>query len=82
MSDEKKPLKIVFAPGCFDHFDGTQEELDELLAEIQRLVESGEFLEQSRPLDLEDLAEMPDGLLDEMSEMINQITGDTPPTLH
>ena len=24
-----KELKVTFAPGCFDSFDGTQEELDE-----------------------------------------------------
>ena len=43
MSEDKK-IKIEFAPGCFDNFDGTQEELDEFLAEIARMVESGEFL--------------------------------------
>lgn len=32
-----KPLKVVFAPGCFDSFDGTQEELDALTAEIQSM---------------------------------------------
>lgn len=32
-----KPLKVVFAPGCFDSFEGTQEELDELAAEIQSM---------------------------------------------
>lgn len=26
--------KIVFAPGCFDDFVGTQEELDELIADL------------------------------------------------
>jgi len=26
--------KIVFAPGCFDDFVGTQEELDEMVADI------------------------------------------------
>jgi hypothetical protein len=30
-----KPVEVIFAPGCFDHFEGTQEELDELIAEIQ-----------------------------------------------
>ena len=29
-NNENKPMKIVFAEGCFDDFDGTQEELDEL----------------------------------------------------
>lgn len=54
-------LKVVFAPGCFDHFDGTQEELDSLLAEINRLVESGEILEKSTPVDLDSMSD------DEMS---------------
>lgn len=26
--------RIVFAPGCFDNFVGTQEELDELIADL------------------------------------------------
>lgn len=36
--------KIVFAPGCFDDFVGTQEELDEIVADIteQLLEELGE----------------------------------------
>jgi hypothetical protein len=58
MTDKKKPMKIEFAPGCFDQFDGTQEELDEMVAEIQRMFDSGEFEEKSRLLtddDLEDL---------------------------
>lgn len=37
MSKEHKPLKIQFAPGCFDNFDGTQEELDALMAELSSL---------------------------------------------
>lgn len=27
--------EIEFAPGCFDDFDGTQEELDALIAELK-----------------------------------------------
>jgi hypothetical protein len=50
-------MKIEFAPGAFDNFDGTQEELDELLAEIQRLADSGELLEQSTEVDIEQLLE-------------------------
>lgn len=52
---DMKDTKIVFAEGCFDNFDGTQEELDELLAEINRLVTSGEIFEKSRPVDLEEM---------------------------
>ena len=33
MTDEKK-ITIEFAPGAFDHFDGTQEELDALQKEV------------------------------------------------
>jgi hypothetical protein len=51
---EKKP-EIVFAPGCFDHFEGSQEELDALIAEITELVNSGEIFEKSSQLDLDDL---------------------------
>ena len=29
-----KKLQVEFAPGVFDTFDGTQEELDQLMAEI------------------------------------------------
>ena len=57
MTEEKKPLKIEFAPGCFDNFDGTQEELDDLVAEITRLVESGELMDEALDVDLDDLEE-------------------------
>lgn len=49
--------KIVFAEGCFDNFEGTQEELDELVAEIQRLVDTGEIFERSVPVNVDDLNE-------------------------
>lgn len=61
-----KKLKITFAPGCFDNFDGTQEELDELIAEIQKGFESGEFLTQSKPLDV-------DQLMDEDPELASRL---------
>jgi hypothetical protein len=49
-----KKLKIEFAPGAFDNFDGTQEELNELVAEITRMAESGELEKNSRRIDMED----------------------------
>lgn len=55
--EENKKLEVIFAPGCFDDFDGTQEELDNLIAEIKAMVESGELLENSRPLAVENLTE-------------------------
>ncbi len=53
MTDKEKKVEIVFAPGCFDHFEGSQEELDELVASIQQMVESGEILEKARPIDFD-----------------------------
>ena len=57
MTDEKKALKLEFAPGCFDGFEGTQEELDDLMAEIQRMFDSGEMEENSTPVDIDELIE-------------------------
>jgi len=48
---KKNPVKIEFAPGAFDQFDGTQEELDEFIAELHRMAESGELEQQSVSLD-------------------------------
>ncbi len=64
-NEEKKPLEVVFAPGCFDDFDGTQEELDEMIAEINRLAETGELFERSLPVDLDELS---DEELEELAE--------------
>lgn len=50
-----KQFNIEFAPGCFDEFEGTQEELDELIAEITRMAESGELFDQSCSVTLEEL---------------------------
>jgi hypothetical protein len=55
---EKKPLKIVFDPGCFDNFEGTQEELDEFVAQIQAMAESGLLFENSVEMTDEDLEEL------------------------
>ena len=58
-----KELKVEFAPGAFDYFDGTQEELDEMLAEIQNMFANKtaeEIAEMSRPLTEEDFDELPD----------------------
>ena len=48
---KKNPVKIEFAPGAFDSFEGTQEELDSFIAELQRMAESGELEEHSMSLD-------------------------------
>jgi len=61
----EKKMEIKFAPGCFDQFEGSQEELEELMAEIHRLVESGELFEKSVPLE---------ELSDDEVEFIEQLT--------
>ena len=66
-------MKIEFAPGCFDQFDGTQEELDELMATIQNMFDSGEAQAMAVPLEdlLDDLSEEDlQALLDEVSEEV------------
>jgi len=42
-----KPTKLEFAPGCFDNFEGTQEELDEMVAAIKQMMEDGTLFENS-----------------------------------
>lgn len=49
-----KPLKVVFAPGCFDNFDGTQEEMDEFMEMLKSKIEDGSIFTDSRPLDPDD----------------------------
>jgi hypothetical protein len=51
---KKKPVKIEFVPGAFDQFEGTQEELDAFIAELQRMADSGELEEHSMSLDDEE----------------------------
>jgi hypothetical protein len=55
---EKKPLKVIFDPGCFDNFEGTQEELDEFVKQIQEFAESGLLFENSVELTDEDIEEL------------------------
>ena len=69
MSDDKKKIQITFAPGAFDSFDGTQEELDALVAEIERMAESGELTENSVAIDSDDIL---DNITEEDREQIMQ----------
>jgi hypothetical protein len=57
---EKTPLRVIFDPGCFNNFEGTQAELDEFVKQIQEFAESGLLFENSVELtdeDIEDLDE-------------------------
>jgi hypothetical protein len=56
--EEVKPIKVVFEPGCFDSFDGTQEELEKLMADIQAEFAGktrDEIEDMSNVVNLEDL---------------------------
>jgi hypothetical protein len=66
MTEENKALKIEFAPGCFDNFDGTQEELDEMIAEINRMFESGELEANATEVDIDELIEEDPDLADKL----------------
>lgn len=43
MSQQEKKTEIVFMPGCFDDFEGTQEDLDQLIESIKQMAYSGEL---------------------------------------
>lgn len=63
MTEENKEIKIEFAPGAFDHFDGTQEELDALMNEIQSMFAnlSKEDIEaMGKPMTEEDWEDLPE----------------------
>ena len=55
---EKKPLKVIFDPGCFNNFEGTQAELDAFVVQIQAFAESDLLFENSVELTDEDIAKV------------------------
>jgi len=65
-NENDKPIKVVFMPGCFDDFEGSQEELDELIQKIKEMATSGELfqlgdegveelIEETNPLEIEEI---------------------------
>jgi hypothetical protein len=77
---EKKKLEVVFAPGCFDNFEGTQEELDNLIKEIREGAENGTLFEKSNPVSIESLLE--DLSEEEVEDLLNtfELLEDQDPT--
>ncbi len=73
MSEQK--IKIEFAPGCFDDFEGTQEELDDLISQITQMVEDESILENSKPMTEEDFDELPlevqESIMQDLDRMLN-----------
>lgn len=66
--EEVQGLKLEFAPGCFDGFEGTQEELDELIEQIKTMFANGEAQQLARPIDLDDLSDEDLELLERFAE--------------
>jgi hypothetical protein len=57
--DQPKPeLKVVFAEGCFDDFEGTTDELAEMIAEIHKMAADGTIMDGAVPLTDEQIAEL------------------------
>lgn len=69
--DELKDMKIEFAPGCFDNFEGSQEELDELIGQIKEMFASGEAQRLAKPLDLDDLDEEDFEIIEKLTAIEN-----------
>ena len=49
-------LKLVFGKGAFYGFEGTQEELDEIVADIEKMFADGTFMDNAQLLDPEEEA--------------------------
>lgn len=67
----KEDIKIEFLPGCFDNFDGTQEELDSFIQEIKDLVSSGKIFEEAEPIDFSEESEETLEILNKMMNFID-----------
>lgn len=75
--DEVKELKIEFAPGCFDSFDGTQEELDELMSSIKEMFASGEAQKMARSIDFDSMDPEDAEILERIANLDNASQGRT-----
>ena len=70
-NDKDKPMKIEFAEGCFDDFEGTQEELDAIVAQLTAAADSGSLLEDA--VSVEWLEEVDSDVID-LLPMLNSNT--------
>jgi hypothetical protein len=83
-ANTKPEFKIVFAPGSFDDFEGTQAELDELVAAITEELSSGNVLAESTEITAEDWAALPDHIKESLIAEFEAIEAEasTTRTLH
>jgi hypothetical protein len=52
---KEQEVTLSFEPGCFDDFEGTQEDLEEFLEELTKQIASGEFFENADTFDVDEL---------------------------
>ena len=77
----EKKLKIVFDPAVFEQFNGSQEELDDLMKEITDMFENKtpeEIKAMSRPVDWD---EMSDEDVEYLEQALYNAQNDIKPTL-
>jgi hypothetical protein len=78
----KKIEKVEFAPGCFDDFDGTQEELDALVKEIENKfigIDDSDLEVESVPIEdvWDDLDEdTQDKLIEQLKQIVLEKSGE------
>jgi len=76
-----KKLKLVFDPAVFEQFDGSQEELDNLISEITNMFEgktAEEIKAMSRPVDWD---ELDDKEAKHLEQALHNAHNDIKPTL-
>ena len=49
-NDDDTEVKVIVDPSFLASFDGTQEELDQIIEQVKRMANSGELLLAARPL--------------------------------
>jgi len=79
MSVSKKEMKIEFAPGAFDNFSGTQEELEAFITELKNMIQSGEFFEVGEEVDIDELLDSDDPEDQELAAKLSQFLDDDHP---
>lgn len=73
---EDGKVQIIFDPGCFDEFEGTQEELDEMVAHIQKMFEDGVAQAEAKEIDLEELMENDPDIAEKIFNALNRLGGE------
>lgn len=69
----KKKPSVIFAPGCFDTFDGTQDELTQLMQEIELAALDGSLFKDSAAVDIESLSEQDPEFAEQLLKQLSNI---------